>query len=124
MIQGGNPASKKKLVPVPFESGGRKHHRGSLSMLRGKELNSATSEFFFSLGTAPQLDGKYSVFGHVVEGDEVLQGIASVKTDHTPCSKCGQVLPAKPTQHCGVHHQDRPIADIVIRSIQLRSKDN
>ncbi len=115
---------EKKNSSVPLEVGPRKHQRGSLSMTRRPGTDSTTADFFITLGPAPQLDGKYTLFGHVVEGDDVLQAISSAPSDHSPCEKCGQKLPSKPTQHCGVHHDDRPKEDIVIRSIQLRSKDN
>jgi len=124
MIEVRKEDSEKKILSVPLEVGPRKHQRGSLSMSRGPGIDSATTEFYFTLGPAPQLDGKYTLFGHVVEGIDVLQAISSAESDHSPCAKCGQVLPANPTQHCRVHHNDRPKEDIVIRSIQLRSKDN
>ncbi len=124
VLQGGHPTSEEKPAPVKAEFSKEKHVRGTVSMARGEDPDSATSEFFFCLGAAPQLDGKYSVFGRVVEGDEVLQTISSSRTDHDPCSGCGRELPGKPTQHCGVHHKDRPVEDILIRSIQLQPMDN
>lgn len=124
VLQGGNPLSESKPDPLSAEFGDRKHVRGILSMARGKEPDSATSEFFLCLADAPQLDGKYSIFGRVVEGDKVLGLIGAVKTDHDPCAGCKQALPGKATQHCGVHHEDRPIEDISIRSIQLRPRKN
>jgi peptidyl-prolyl cis-trans isomerase B (cyclophilin B) len=49
-----------------------KHTRGIVSMARGDDPNSANTSFFFLLGDAPHLDGKYSAFGRIVEGLEVL----------------------------------------------------
>jgi cyclophilin family peptidyl-prolyl cis-trans isomerase len=49
-----------------------KHERGIVSMARTDDPNSATTSFFLMLGAAPHLDGKYSAFGRVVSGQEVL----------------------------------------------------
>jgi cyclophilin family peptidyl-prolyl cis-trans isomerase len=49
-----------------------KHDRGIVSMARTEDPNSATTSFFLMLGPAPHLDGKYSAFGRVVSGMEVL----------------------------------------------------
>jgi len=54
-----------------------KHVRGILSMARGDDPASATTSFFVVLGDAPSLDGKYSVFGHVVDGMDTLAKIES-----------------------------------------------
>jgi len=48
------------------------HVRGVLSMARTDEPDSADTSFFIMLGAAPHLDGKYSAFGRVTEGLEVL----------------------------------------------------
>jgi len=49
-----------------------KHERGIVSMARADDPDSASTSFFLMLGPAPHLDGKYSAFGRVVEGLEVL----------------------------------------------------
>ena len=49
-----------------------KHTRGIVSMARGDDPDSANTSFFFLLGDAPHLDGKYSGFGRIVEGLDVL----------------------------------------------------
>ncbi|MCX6630793.1 MAG: peptidylprolyl isomerase, partial [Candidatus Solibacter sp.] len=53
-------------------SGEVKHVRGILSMARADDPDSASTSFFLMLGPAPHLDGKYSAFGRIVEGMEVL----------------------------------------------------
>jgi len=50
-----------------------KHVRGIVSMARTDDPNSATTSFFLMLAPAPHLDGKYSAFGQIVEGMEVLE---------------------------------------------------
>ncbi len=49
-----------------------KHTRGIVSMARGDDPDSATTSFFLMLGDAPHLEGKYSAFGRIVAGMEVL----------------------------------------------------
>jgi cyclophilin family peptidyl-prolyl cis-trans isomerase len=49
-----------------------KHVRGIVSMARADDPDSASTSFFLMLGPAPHLDGKYSAFGRIVEGLEVL----------------------------------------------------
>jgi cyclophilin family peptidyl-prolyl cis-trans isomerase len=51
------------------------HLRGILSMARLDDPASASSSFFIVLAPAPSLDGKYTVFGHVVDGLDVVQKI-------------------------------------------------
>jgi peptidyl-prolyl cis-trans isomerase B (cyclophilin B) len=54
------------------------HVRGILSMARTEDPASATSSFFIVLAPAPSLDGKYSVFGRVVSGMDVIEQIEVV----------------------------------------------
>jgi cyclophilin family peptidyl-prolyl cis-trans isomerase len=49
-----------------------KHVRGIVSMARGDDPDSATTSFFLMLGPAPHLDGKYTAFGRVTAGMEIL----------------------------------------------------
>ncbi len=49
-----------------------KHNRGSVSMARSKGLNSANSQFYISLKSLPELDGRYAVFGKVSSGMNVI----------------------------------------------------
>ena len=57
-----------------------KHTRGTLSMARASDPNSAGSQFFIMHKDAPYLDGSYAAFGHVVDGIEVVDKIASTRT--------------------------------------------
>jgi len=58
-----------------------KHVKGILSMARGDDPASASTSFFLCLGAAPALDGKYTVFGRVVSGLDVLEAIERVPVD-------------------------------------------
>jgi peptidyl-prolyl cis-trans isomerase B (cyclophilin B) len=96
MIQGGDPNSKDD-DPVNDGQGGysyrgpgttlapefsaRRHRRGTLSMARAADPASAGSQFFIMHGDAPQLDGKYSVFGEVIDGIEVVDAVVNVRRD-------------------------------------------
>ena len=74
-----------------------KHKRGVLSMARSQSPNSAGSQFFLMHENAPHLDGQYAAFGKVTSGLEVVDAIASVKTNY----------------------QDRPLEDQKIASITV-----
>jgi len=45
------------------------------------DRNSATSQFFIMHHDAPHLDGQYAAFGKVIEGLDIVDKVASVKTD-------------------------------------------
>ena len=49
--------------------------KGSLAMVKIGERNSSSTEFFFVTNKFPELDGRYSIFGKVVKGIEVLEKI-------------------------------------------------
>ena len=51
------------------------HDRGTLSMARSSDPNSANSQFFICFKPAPFLDKQYTVFGKVVEGMEIIDKI-------------------------------------------------
>ena len=86
MIQGGDPNSKDDDlsndgtgVPgqpkVPAEFSNLRHERGILSAARTADPNSATSQFFLMHKYSSHLDGKYTIYGQVVEGIEVIDSI-------------------------------------------------
>ena len=90
MIQGGCPAGTGMGGPGygikgEFASNGVnnpiRHVRGVISMARSMMPNSAGSQFFIMHADAPHLDGNYAAFGHVVSGMDVVDEIASVRTD-------------------------------------------
>ncbi len=94
MIQGGDPNTKDPAKESSWGTGGpghnvkaefnkRPHVRGVLSMARSNDPDSAGSQFFICHGRADFLDGKYTAFGKLIKGDEVLEKIATTKT-HPP----------------------------------------
>ncbi len=108
VIQGGgftaDMLQKQNNPPIRNEAdNGLRNERGTLSMARTSDPDSATSQFFInlrdnaSLDRSPGNDG-YAVFGRVAEGMDVVDDIARVKT--------------------GSHgmHDDVPLEPVVIRS--------
>lgn len=57
------------------------HTEGVLSMARAMDLDSAGSQFFIMHKAAPHLDGQYAAFGQVIEGMDIVNKIAGVRTD-------------------------------------------
>jgi cyclophilin family peptidyl-prolyl cis-trans isomerase len=50
-------------------------------MARTQDPDSATSQFYITLAPTPKLDGKYAVFGKVIEGLDVVMAIGQVEVD-------------------------------------------
>jgi len=59
-----------------------KHDIGTLSMFRSKDPNSAGSQFFISLGKYPHLDGEYTAFGYIIDGEGILKLISNMTTEY------------------------------------------
>jgi cyclophilin family peptidyl-prolyl cis-trans isomerase len=78
MAQGGDPAQtggEDLGYKIPAEFNARKHVKGTLSMARTFEPNTAGCQFFLCFGDTPMLDNQYTVFGQVTEGLDVLTKI-------------------------------------------------
>ena len=94
MIQGGDPKSKNPKAPdlgtgdpgykIQDEFNSHKHVPGVISMANSGTPNSAGSQFFLMHGAAPFLDGKYTAFGHVIDGMPVLNEIANTPVGPNP----------------------------------------
>lgn len=108
MIQGGDPkgdgtGNAGYFLPAEFSE--LPHKDGTLSMARSQSPNSASSQFFICLSrnrSVSGLDRKYTVFGHLLKGYDVLHKIGSIETVK---NKFGQ--PTKPKD------------DIVMRKVYL-----
>ena len=61
----------------PLEIKNLRHNfgKGSISMVKINETRSSSTEFFFSLNSLPEFDGRYSIFGRVISGSEILDKI-------------------------------------------------
>lgn len=106
MIQGGCPKGNGTGGPGynikgEFSANGvdnsLSHERGVISMARAMAYDSAGSQFFICHADSQFLDGQYAAFGKVIEGMDVVDAIASVKTNS----------------------QDKPLQDQVIDSIRI-----
>jgi peptidyl-prolyl cis-trans isomerase B (cyclophilin B) len=108
MIQGGDPKTKDPSLErewgtgdpgykIDAEFNAKKHERGVLSMARSADPNSAGCQFFICLDAAPFLDGKYTTFGKLIKGEDVL-----AKLGDTPVGPSGNGEMSKPQQRVGV----------------------
>ena len=112
MIQGGGydvemadkdtDSIKGEFAANGFMQNDLKHTRGTLSMARTSDPNSASSQFFVMHMDAPHLDRQYAAFGRLTDGFEVLDAIASVKTGNY-----------------GWYMQDVPKEPVVIETIEV-----
>ena len=109
MIQGGCPNGNGMggpgyTIKGEFSQNGFtnnfKHTKGVLSMARAMDPNSAGSQFFIMHEDGEFLDGQYAAFGKVLEGMDVVDKIAAVKTDGS----------------------DRPLSEQKIASIRVDTK--
>jgi len=108
MIQGGDPLTKDPTkepmwgtgdpgYKVKAEFNERQHVRGVLSMARSQDPDSAGSQFFVCLEAAPFLDRKYTGFGKLIKGEEVL-----LKIGDTPVGPSASGENSKPLTRIGV----------------------
>ena len=118
MIQGGDPLTKDPSKESQWGTGGpgyqikaefnsHSHQRGVLSMARSSDPDSAGSQFFICLGDASFLDRKYTAFGHVIKGDDVLGKIGD-----TPVKSSGGEA-SKPTKRIEIKSIDIVPADSI-----------
>lgn len=86
MIQGGDPngdgtGGSGNNIVGEFEANGYAnsiaHTKGVISMARAQDPDSASSQFFIMVEDAPHLDGQYAAFGHVTDGQDIVDKIAA-----------------------------------------------
>jgi peptidyl-prolyl cis-trans isomerase B (cyclophilin B) len=85
MIQGGDPTGTGRGGPgYTFEDefNDNKVVRGALAMANAGPNTNGSQFFIVTTDAAPWLDGKHTVFGHVVDGMEVVDKIEGSETDH------------------------------------------
>lgn len=114
MIQGGGFTAdmKQKATREQIKNeakNGKQNLRGTLSMARTNDIDSATAQFFINLKDNDFLDHKpgsygYAVFGRVTSGMEVVDAIAKVKTGRRG------------------HHDDVPVEAVVITKVSRTDK--
>ncbi len=112
IVQGGDPTGtgygdpSLKRIPGEFKSNGfkkntLKHERGTISMARTNDPDSATSQFFICARAYPSWDGDYAAFGKVVKGIEIIDEMTGV-----PCDQ-----------------YSRPLTPLVIETIRVVQTD-
>lgn len=90
VIQGGDLFTREKMTmqinqrarrTIPDEPNKILHERGIISMARPTEPNSATTNFFILVDSAPSLDGSFAAFGRVTKGMEIVDAINKAKVE-------------------------------------------
>ena len=91
MIQGGDPNTKNldprddgrgnSGVRLPDEFSDYPHQRGTLSMANTGYSSSSSCQFFIVHEDAPNLDGRFTAFGRVVEGMETVDAVTALEID-------------------------------------------
>lgn len=111
IIQGGCPHGDGTGGPgytIAAEFNDRPHEKGTLSMARTADINSGGSQFFICLDRAncEHLDGHYTVFGHVIEGEQTLDRLASVPHENPEYPQLGKPLTPPQILHCRELYHD------------------
>ena len=111
MIQGGDPNTKDPDTSkwgtggpgyqIDAEFSQAPHERGTLSMARAQDPDSAGSQFFICVDRSSFLDGQYTIFGKVIDGMDVADGIVNASRDRN----------------------DRPDEDVVVESVRIEQPD-
>ncbi|MDD6216624.1 MAG: peptidylprolyl isomerase [Roseburia sp.] len=115
MIQGGCPQGTGMggpgyCIKGEFSHNGfqnpLKHTPGVLSMARTMAPNTAGSQFFLMHETSPHLDGEYAAFGKVIEGLDIVDKIANVRTDYSDRPLTKQVIKSMTVDTFGVDYPE------------------
>ncbi len=103
IIQTGDPTGtgrggSEKTIKLEIHPDLKHDSAGVVGMARTQDPDSATSQFYITLAPAPQRDGKYTVFGKVIEGLDVVMAIGQVEVDP----------------------DDRPVIPVALKSITMQ----
>ena len=115
MIQGGCPdgtgmGGPGYCIKGEFSANGfsndLRHDAGVLSMARTAVPDSAGSQFFIMHKNSPHLDGQYAAFGKIIEGLDIVDRIATVKTDFADKPRQPQVMKSVTVDTQGVDYPE------------------
>jgi peptidyl-prolyl cis-trans isomerase B (cyclophilin B) len=118
MIQGGDPLTKDPSKEARWGTGSaderikaefndRHHELGVISMARAQDPDSASCQFFICLGPTPQLDGKYTAFGKLIKGEDVLRKLGDTPVGPSPNGE-----------------NSRPASRVVLESVKIVPADS
>lgn len=117
VVQGGGLDPNKQALPegpmVVNESGnGLTNSAGTIAMARTNDPHSATRQFYFNVGDNPSLNPSarrwgYTVFGRIVEGEDVLEQISKVPTQFDP----------------QLNWPDVPVEPVILKQVRIRQGD-
>jgi peptidyl-prolyl cis-trans isomerase B (cyclophilin B) len=119
MIQGGDPLTKDASQEAHWGTGhadervkaefnDRHHELGVISMARAQDPDSASCQFFICLGPTPQLDGKYTAFGKLIKGEDVLRKLGDTPVGFGP----------------GGREESRPTSRVALESVKIVPADS
>ena len=115
MLQGGDPdgtgmGGPGYSIKGEFSNNGfkndLKHTKGVLSMARTMIPDSAGSQFFIMHETSPHLDREYAAFGKLIEGEDVLNKIATTDVDWNDRPIVPQVMKTVTVDTFGVEYPE------------------
>jgi cyclophilin family peptidyl-prolyl cis-trans isomerase len=96
------------LIPDEFDSPkARSHFRGTLSMVNTGEPKTAGCQFLITLTPQPTMDGRFTVFGRVLQGQDVIERITQGRT-HPDVAPFGRIIPG----------------DVLVRAEVIRKRDH
>lgn len=107
VIQAGGGDAPK----LPPEFNARPHIFGTLGLGRTGDEWSGDSEFYVCVAARPYIDGRYTVFGRVIEGFEVLEQIAAVPVEERWEGEDGRMA------------MHKPLEPVIIRSARIETRD-
>ena len=115
MIQGGCPdgtgmGGPGYTIKGEFSQNGfandLRHTEGVLSMARAMHPDSAGSQFFIMHKSSPHLDGAYAAFGKVIEGQDIVNKIATTQTDYSDRPLKKQIMKKVTVDTFGVDYEE------------------
>ncbi|WP_417361053.1 peptidylprolyl isomerase [Gallaecimonas pentaromativorans] len=74
-----DPVTLQQTVPAEFS--GKPHLKGTLGLARNEDPDSGSTEFYICDAPRPHLDGKYTVFGQLSDGEQTLDAIANTEVE-------------------------------------------